>query len=196
MGKIFYMMGKSATGKDTIYRSLLNDHELGLRYIVPYTTRPIRDGEEDGREYHFCDEGKVQELIEAGRVIELREYKTVYGPWKYLTVDDGQIDLCAYSYLAIGTLESYLRVRDYFGKEKVVPIYIKVEDGERLIRAIARERQQAETKYEEMCRRFLTDAADFSEEKLSAAGIKQQFVNRDLADTISQIRRYICEIAG
>ena len=65
----------------------------------------------------------------------------------------------------IGTLEAYLQIRDYFGKEKVVPIYIEVEDGERLSRALGREKLQKEPKYEEMCRRFLADAADFSEER-------------------------------
>lgn len=191
MGKIFYIMGKSATGKDTIYGSLLKDEELALKHIVLYTTRPIRNGEENGREYIFCDETFVQELIKEGRIIELREYQTVYGPWKYFTVDDGQINLTNHNYLVIGTLESYLMVRDYFGKENVLPIYIEVEDGERLIRAIGRERQQNTPKYQEMCRRFLADAADFSEEKLKKAGIVERFENKDLSETIVQIRQYI-----
>ena len=54
MGKIFCVMGKSATGKDTIYQRLLHKKELNLQKIVPYTTRPIREGEEHGREYYFC----------------------------------------------------------------------------------------------------------------------------------------------
>ena len=51
MGKIFCVMGKSATGKDTIFQKLLD--KLDLKRIIPYTTRPIRDGEVSGREYHF-----------------------------------------------------------------------------------------------------------------------------------------------
>ncbi len=46
MGKIICLLGKSATGKDTLYRRLLEDDTLGLRKMVPYTTRPIRDGEQ------------------------------------------------------------------------------------------------------------------------------------------------------
>jgi guanylate kinase len=81
-------------------------------------------------------------------------------------------------------------MQKYFGKDRIVPIYIEVEDGERLLRAIARERQGA-PKYEEMCRRFLADAADFSEEKLAAAGIDKRFFNHKLEDTIREITEYI-----
>ena len=80
---------------------------------------------------------------------------------------------------------------DYFGKERVVPIYIEVEDGIRLERAIGRERQQREPHYEEMCRRFLADAADFSEEKLLDAQITVRFANDDLKQTEENIRDYI-----
>ena len=55
MGKIFYIMGKSATGKDTIYEELLEHRGLGLRPLIMYTTRPIRANETDGVQYHFTD---------------------------------------------------------------------------------------------------------------------------------------------
>ena len=70
-------------------------------------------------------------------------------------------------------------------------IYIEVEDGERLKRAIAREEQQKTPKYEEMCRRFLTDAQDFSEEKLREAGITKRFYNMELENCIKEIKNYI-----
>ncbi len=193
MGKIFCVMGKSASGKDTIYSRLLENEKLSLKRIVPYTTRPMRDGEEDGKTYHFCDEAKVQKLDEMGKIIELREYNTVYGIWKYFTVDDGQIDLAKGNYLLIGTLETYTKVVKYFGQDKVLPIYIEVEDGERLIRAIDREKQQKEPKYEEMCRRFLADASDFSEENLKKAGVSRRFENRELVNTIQEIEEYVSE---
>lgn len=191
MGKIFCVMGKSATGKDTIYKELLQETSLDLKRIIPYTTRPIREGEVEGREYHFCTEEDVKRLEESGRIVELRQYDTVYGIWKYFTVDDGNIQLDKENYLLIGTLEAYTKVRDYFGTEKTLPIYVEVEDGERLLRAISREKEQDTPKYEEMCRRFLADAKDFSEENLKAAGIEKRFENKNLADTIAEIRQYI-----
>ena len=193
MGKIYCMMGKSSTGKDTLYKRILQDPKLSLKTIIPYTTRPIRAGETEGIEYFFCDEKKVEELERLGKIIELRAYHTVHGIWKYFTVDDGQVDLNHQDYLLIGTLESYLKIRDYFGKESVIPIYIEVEDGERLGRALEREKQQNHPKYEEMCRRFLADAKDFSEEKLTAAEIKKRFQNVSLDETEEEIKEYIIE---
>ena len=177
MGRIFYIIGKSATGKDTIYEELLNRENLGLQRLVLYTTRPIREKETEGVEYHFTDEQTLQEFLREGKVIELREYHTMHGIWKYFTVDDEQIDLDKQDYLAIGVLESFEKMKRYFGADKVVPIYIEVEDGNRLERALKRERKQKSPKYEEMCRRFLADQRDFSEEKLLEAGITRRFRN-------------------
>jgi guanylate kinase len=190
MGKIYYVMGKSCSGKDTIYRRLTERHPE-LRVVVPYTTRPIREGEQDGVEYFFVDREKMEEMQAAGRIIELRSYNTVLGVWNYFTADDGQIDLAAHSYLIIGTLVSYEAMRDYYGAEALVPIYVEVEDGTRLERAIGRERKQAKPQYEEMCRRFLADAEDFSEEKLCRAGITKRFVNTDLEQCLKEIETFI-----
>lgn len=129
MGKIFYIMGKSSSGKDSIYRQLEADQELGLRRLVIYTTRPIRDGEENGREYFFVDENKLKEFRRNGKLIEARTYQTVYGPWTYFTADDGQVSVGNDSYLGIGTLESFVKLREYYGDDVMRPVYIEVEDG-------------------------------------------------------------------
>ena len=191
MGKIFCMMGKSSSGKDTLYQQILDYEGLLLKSIVLYTTRPIRSGEKDGKEYIFADEDMLARLTEAGKVIECRSYHTVHGVWKYFTVNDGQIDLTRQNYLTIATLESYLKIRDYFGEDFVMPIYIEVEDGVRLRRALEREEAQSTPRYAEMCRRFLADMVDFSEEKLAAAGITRRFFNEDLDEVRREITAYI-----
>ncbi|MGN0485387.1 MAG: guanylate kinase [Lachnospiraceae bacterium] len=190
MGKIFCIMGKSASGKDTVYKKLLENTEISLKKIVPYTTRPIRAGETEGVEYHFTDEEGLSVLQKEGKVIEMRAYDTCCGVWKYFTADDGQIRDDGL-YLVIGTLESYLALRNYFGEEQVCPLYIELEDGERLMRAFNREREQKEPKYAEVCRRFLADEEDFSEEKLQQAGIKKRFENTESDTTVEEILRYI-----
>ncbi len=187
MGKIFYIFGKSSTGKDTIYKNLMENKELGLRPVVPYTTRPMRARETPGMEYHFTDEEELSRLQAAGKVIELRAYETVHGIWKYFTVDGKHMDLANYNYAMVGVLDSFLAIREYYGADKVIPIYIEVEDGERLQRALDRERSQEEPKYAEMCRRFLTDSAEFAEEKLLGAGLARRFFNKDLKECIQEI---------
>ena len=190
MGKIYYVMGKSSSGKDTIYKKLRERHPE-FHTIVPYTTRPIREGEHNGVEYFFVDEQRLKEMQEAGQVIEVRSYNTKCGIWTYFTADDGQIDLERHDYLVIGTLVSYEAMKGYFGRNAVVPIYIEVEDGERLTRALEREKEQSEPKYAEMCRRFLADEEDFSEENLRRAEITDRFENADLTECLTEIEKYI-----
>lgn len=194
MGKIFCVMGKSSSGKDTLYQMLKK--ELEFDSIVPYTTRPIREGETNGVEYHFVTEEEVAELEEAGKIIELRAYNTVHGIWKYFTAGDAQIDLEHRNYLMIGTVEAYQKLKAYYGEEHLVPIYIEVDDGIRLQRALNREKLQEQPKYAEMCRRFLADEVDFSEEKLAEAGIEKRFVNKTLDETKQELMDYIRSYVG
>ena len=191
MGKIYCLLGKSSSGKDTLFKMLLEESGLALKTIVPYTTRPIRVGEQEGVEYHFVTEETQKKLEAEGKIIELRAYDTICGVWKYFTVDDGQIDLATDNYLLIGTLESYVKMRDYFGAEKLVPLYVEVEDGERLLRALTRERAQKKPNYAELCRRFLADSVDFSAERLKAAGICRWFENTEKNATCKELVSYI-----
>ena len=190
MGKIYYMMGKISSGKDTLYREVMKRFP-GLGKVVSYTTRPMREGESSGVQYHFVDESELSRLEAEGKVIELRAYDTIHGIWKYFTVDDGQIDLYHNSYLMIGTLESYEKMRMYYGAGRLVPIYIEIDDGIRLERALKRERSQTRPKYKEMCRRFLADAEDFCEEKLMRLGIDKRFENTDMERCLTKIAEEI-----
>lgn len=194
MSKLYYIMGKSATGKDHIYEMLLSDPSLGLKPFVIYTTRPMRKNEEDGREYFFRDQDFLEQQRAAGKIIEERLYHTVQGPWYYFTADDGQItDGGSDDHLGIGTLESYCKLVRYFGADKLVPLYIETGDGFRIERALKREKKQENPDYREMCRRFLADSEDFSEDKLEKAGIRKRFQNNDttLEEVAGEIRKYI-----
>ena len=184
MPEIAFLMGKSSSGKDNIFKALVGDKELNLKTVIMYTTRPMRAGEKEGVEYYYVDNEKALELEAADKVIEMRIYNTVYGEWKYFTVDDGQIRLgSGDKYIVIGTIEAYNKFCAYFGKDAILPIYIEVDDGIRLMRAINREQK-----------RFLADSKDFSEEKIKEAGINQRFSNdgtiedciRDIKEAIKQ----------
>lgn len=191
MGKIFCLMGKSASGKDTVYKNLLSDKDLSLKKIIPYTTRPMREKEEIGVQYYFTDNAGLEKLQNEGKVIECRSYDTIYGVWNYFTVADSQIDLDNNDYLVIGTPEAFRKLKNYFGNEMILPIYIELDDGIRLTRALEREKKQTTPKYEEMCRRFLADAADFSEDKLKEAGVDFRFSNDDLKECVESIKSFI-----
>jgi len=187
VGKIFVIIGKSATGKDTVYKKLLEDRELNLKTCITYTTRPIRDSETNGVEYFFVDEEVLNKFQKENKIIEHRSYNTMHGVWHYFTANDGQIKLDEANYLMLGTLESFIQIRDYFGAENVIPIYLEVEDGKRLIRAVMREQKQKQPKFAEVCRRFLADEEDFSEENLKKAGISKRFINDDLNMCLNEL---------
>lgn len=185
--KLYLIMGKSATGKDHIYKAVLAELAGVLRPVVPYTTRPMREGEQNGVEYFFIDEEKMKEFQMCGRIVEKRCYQTVNGPWNYMTVDDGQIDLDRQDSILIATPEVYRSLRDYYGSENTVPIYVESPDRERLARSLKREDKQEKPNYAEVCRRYLADEADFSDKVLEELGITKRYVNIDFNACVEEI---------
>ena len=189
MGRIYYLLGKSATGKDTLYKEILKRRPK-LRTVTMYTTRPIREGETDGVEYFFTDREELERQLASGKVIESRTYQTIAGPWTYYTVDDGQFNVADdESCLMIGTLESYEKMCTYFESGKMVPVYIEVPDGIRLLRAVKREENQKKPNYREVCRRYLADEKDFSEENLERLGVTKRYQNTDMEICLEEILR-------
>ncbi len=202
MGKIFVVMGKTSSGKDTVYKRVLDTLTLkqgakAPKTVVIYTTRPMRPGETNGVEYFFATEEELQKLREEGKVIEERCFHTVHGPWYYFTVNDGQIDLEHNSYMMINTLAGFEMIRSYYSNNEedvVVPIYIEADAKDRLIRYINRESLQKNPNYKEVCRRFLADEEDFAEEELARLGISKRYFNRDLDECCKEIEADIASL--
>lgn len=196
--KIFIVIGKSSTGKDTIY-SLVKERNENLKQVVMWSTRPQRDGEKNGVTYIFTNDKTTDYMVESGLVIEMREYNTANGLWRYFTADDGQIDRKSNdNYFIIGTLAVYDSYVQKFGAENVIPIYIEVKDGTRLHRALDREDLQDKPKYNELCRRFLSDSVDFSDENVNRVMKEHEFnrvENIDIEKSVKAvegiIERYI-----
>ena len=193
MKNLYYIMGKSASGKDTIYKKI--KEKMTLKEYILYTTRPIRTGEKEGVDYHYISDDQMKEYSDKGKVIESRTYQTVHGPWTYATIADEQLNQSG-DILTVGTLESYVKIKQYYGENSsvnVLPIYIEIDEKERRNRALERERKQKQPKYAEMERRLKADNIDFSEENLKQAGItdKQKFKNYNLKKCIAEILDYI-----
>lgn len=166
---IFYIIGESGSGKDTIYNMVLDfissnkENNLNIKPIVVNTTRPIRKNEIDGITYNFVTKDKYMEDRKNDKIAEKRSYVVVGGVWIYYTSKDA-INLKECSHIGIGTLESFYSLRKIYGTEVMIPIYIQVsDDGERLKRLITREQNQPENKrnYREICRRYVSDGDDF-----------------------------------
>jgi len=70
--------GPSGAGKSTFVQSLLESHPRELHFSVSATTRPRRNNEQDGREYHFLSDAVFQERLRAKDFLESAE---VHGCW-------------------------------------------------------------------------------------------------------------------
>ena len=185
MGKIVLFMGPSSSGKDTIKRRLIKENTFALQEMIMSTTRPMRTGEVEGREYYFKTVEEMLELEKEGKIIERRTYDTAYGPWHYFTTSSS-IDLENYNYIGDNTLEGLDQFVKFYGIENIISILIKVDDGIRLQRALDREKREKTPKYQELCRRFLADSVDFSEENISKRPITSIIYNNSSLDNTMQ----------
>ena len=187
MGKIFVLIGASSAGKDTVMKKLLIETPH-LAPLISYTTRPPREGEVDGVQYHFVDKKYIEEKELSREVIEKRTYNTIAGEWIYATLDSEDINLTGKSYVTIKDPRGAQKLKQYYGEENVVIILIAVDDGIRLMRALTREMTQPTPHYKEMCRRFLADCEDFRD-------VKYDFVceNVDVIKCVQEVKRIIKE---
>ena len=188
---IFYIMGRSGSGKDTIYNRLINSSnlkELNFKKVILHTTRPMRHGEQDGREYYFVDDKTFDEMRMQDKFAELREYNTVNGVWKYGTSIDS-FNQDGY-YIGIGTLESFAKLKDKFGNN-IKEIFIKVDEDKLLQRTILRATGDSKQSLDEVKRRFEADRVDFSDKKIDSVGINKIFYNNTLDDCVNEIEQYI-----
>lgn len=184
MKKIFVLVGKSASGKDTIFKKVIEKVEE-VRPIVYSTTRPQRANEIHGREYFFVDEKVIEAAELSGTLIEKRVYNTVKGLWTYATILDKQFIKNDYGIIVLPPkgLNSFI---EYFGEEIIVPIFIHVDDGVRLRRSLDRDELNKTPNYAETCRRFLSDEQDFA-----GLEFENEFENDELEKCVQEVCEFI-----
>ena len=159
MRNLTVLIGASASGKDTVMNRLVK--EFDVKPVISYTTRPIRDCEIDGREYHFITEEEFERMKDNDEFIETRVYKTVSGNWYYGLPKNG-IDLeDDNNYITIldfdGLLELETWLRSIGLVDKLTSIYIDVTEQNRLIRSLNREQNMTKRQVEEVIRRYYDD---------------------------------------
>lgn len=209
--KIFYIMGKSGSGKDTIYNyivdTLCKDCIAGMEGIDPLcpiimnTTRPMRDGEINGLTYNFVNDADLAVDIIYDNVLELRTYETiniesVKCKWHYYT-SKKSIDLENHSYIGIGTPSSFFKLLKTY-PSSMYPIMLSVGNDERFFRLVEREKKFKNPNYLELCRRFISDEDDFSKgiEYLTQSPLYRykSFENKDRDTCCHDVYNYIISI--
>ncbi|XP_011315251.1 MAGUK p55 subfamily member 7 isoform X3 [Fopius arisanus] len=182
------MIGPPGVGRNELKRRLMAMDPDKYKTPVPYTSRPPRPGEEDGKEYHFCTRGKMDEEIEAGKFIEYGEYKgNLYG-----TKADSVISLVNTGFIAI--LNPHYQALKMLRSPQLKPyvIYIKPPRFETLKET--RNEARARSTFDEANSRGFTDD-EFQEILHSAARIEYLYshlfdeviVNADLPIAFEQL---------
>ncbi len=156
------LMGKSASGKDTLMRKLLKE---GYTPIVSHTTRPMREGEKEGREYVFLTREEFLSNREKGVYMETRSYDTTVGgvpdTWYY---GSPKVDPTTKNWLTIVDLDGAAEYVRVYGKENVRVTFLAVPDEERERRA----RKRGSFDQTEWERRLKDDRVKFAPERIRA----------------------------
>lgn len=185
MSKIFCIVGKSGSGKDTIYKQILSCDYPDLTPIITYTTRPKRINEKNGIDYNFVLPNQLNEFEKNNQILEKRQYSTVDGIWSYFTLKFEL--LCGKNYILITTIEGAVSIMQYYGEDIVHIIYLYLDDDTRLKRCLQRESKQINPNYDEVYRRFNSDKLDFSENKINKLKhIHKINTNNDINDCIKK----------
>lgn len=196
---IFILIGRSSSGKDTIFKEILNSKKFcklnNLIKVTPSTTRPIRTNEIDKIDYNFYNQQEFENFLKNNNIIEYRHYYTTKGKWTYFTSKDSFQNPYK-NYIMIGTLETLKNLHLFFKNTntKIFPIYIYVQENILYKRAKFREHNQLNPDFIEMNRRFMADKLDFSDENLKAANISNinTFNNSySIKQTTKKIKKYI-----
>ncbi len=188
MAIIFCLLGKSASGKNTILSKLIK-YELGLIPIICYTTRQKRINEIDGIDYHFVEKQKEIELTTQYKVIAYRKYHTLLGKYSYFFLDDNTVKRNTNNrYIVILGLKEYLMFQNYFYTPCLVPIYVHINFRHRVRRLFKRNQNRFQL---EMIRRLIYDAFYYRKRSLTKAGINHVVKNKDIDSCILEIQNYI-----
>lgn len=146
---IVAICGKSASGKDWLLNQLVT--RFGWQRMVSWTTRPAREGEVEGKDYHFTDKETFEECAERGQFLEWSEFRG----WYYGTPLS---DLSPHINIGVFNMDGMRTLMDKQDEITVVPIFMECPALKRLARSIKREKKVSL----EMFRRLAADAKDFS----------------------------------
>ena len=182
MSKVFCLIGKSASGKDTLAKAI--NKELGIPIAVSCTTRPMREGEVQNREYHFL----TDEEFHKREYIEMREYKVYNGDtWYYGYSKDEFDEDC----IAIVDVEGFHALSEYFGVDNVHAFYVYAQEETLVKRLIKRGDNPSEIK-----RRLADDDIRFKDfvDEVIFGGHFTIYNDGDLADAVDELKFLISNL--
>lgn len=155
MERIVAFAGKMGAGKDSLI-SLVSE-ELQMPIATSFTTRPMRSGEVEGREYQFITKEEFTEKERKGEIAEHTHYHVADGDVWYYGLTREELEKSKHI-LTIVNPDGLRQLEEMYG-DKVVSILIECSDRERLLRAVNRDKN---ANIQEICRRMNCDDIDFA----------------------------------
>lgn len=146
---IIALAGKAGAGKDTILRYLCDNYDV--HEVVSCTTRPKREGEIDGVNYHFLSVEEFAEKVMSMDMIEASEFNGWFYGTDFGALSEDKINVCVLNPNGIDVLSD---CRDI----KIMPFLVDASDKTRLLRQLNRENCPD---VHEVIRRFKADEEDF-----------------------------------
>ena len=181
MKRLFMICGEAGTGKDTILRKVVSSAPAHFNEIVSYTTRPPREGEIDGINYHFVTGDKFAEMVVNGEMIEA----SVFNDWCYGTAKSTMVD----DKINIGVFNPegiYSILESSFSEDsEITPFRVVASDKQRLIRQLNREQYPD---INEIIRRYSTDNNDFLDLDFYYIPLVNE-TEKDIQDAVDRILR-------
>lgn len=151
--KIIAIIGQSGCGKDTVLNETVTRHPDVCSRIINCTTRPMRDYEKDGVDYHFMPVSGFTREVLNGNMLEATEYNDWFYGTDINALTPNKINIGIFSPAAVEALLQDSRL-------DVDVVRVVTANKTRLKRALNREDVPD---CAEICRRYLADEKDFAD---------------------------------
>ena len=174
--KIIVLFGESGAGKDTIQTRMSLLFPQVLNPIISCTTRPKRDYEVNGIDYHFLSENEIKEMISNGSMLEYAIFNNWYYGTGLISLDPNKINIGVFN---LQGLQSLISRNDV----ELFPVYVHACGKTRLLRNLTRENNPD---CREICRRYLADEKEFYSAYDIIWGNDKSFTERFLETTITR----------
>ena len=181
MYKIIALIGEAGTGKDTLMKEFLKQHDF--HEIISCTTRPPREGEKNGVNYFYYSEKDFLEKVNKNEMLEYTSFRD----WLYGTSYDSVIK----DKINIGVFnpDGYDCLIQTTDKDiRLIGFYIKASDKTRMLRQLNRE---TNPNVSEIVRRYSADEEDFIDVEYMPGILSIDNDNRDIQDVVSEIEHNI-----
>ena len=183
MYRVVAIMGKSASGKTTLQKTIAR--EFDVNEIVSTTTRPKRDREKEGVDYKFVTIEQFTEKVLNGDMLEADDFNNWFYGTEISALNKNKVNVGVFTPNGVEAL-----AQD--GRIDLKVIYIDANDKQRLSRSLSRE---TNPDVAEICRRYFADEKDFCDDRMDELADMNLNAITVISDGSKSIHQIASEVA-